>query len=65
MIVVCFGKHIGMAPIIFCKLFMVFVSSKKDNSKKLPIKKISEIFTPSQEEYVLLELKNSWGDRCV
>ena len=48
------------APIIFYKLFMVCVGSKRDNTKKLPIKKISEIFTPSQEGYVLLELKNNW-----
>lgn len=48
------------APFIFYKLFMICVGSKRDNTKKLPIKKISEIFTPSQEGYVLLELKNNW-----
>ena len=47
--------------IVFYRILMPCVGSRRGIISKLHYKKLSNIFTTSQEGYVLLELKNNWG----
>ena len=46
--------------IVFYRILMPCVGSRRGIISKLHYKKLSNIFTTSQEGYVLLELKNNW-----
>ena len=46
--------------IVFYRILMPCVGSRRGIISKLHYKKLSNIFTISQEGYVLLELKNNW-----
>ena len=48
------------ASLVFFRLFMPCVGNKKNYVNQMHLKKLSEIFTPSQEGYVRLELINNW-----
>ena len=47
--------------IVFYWLLMPCVGSRREIILKLHYKKLSNIYTTSQEGYILLELKNNWG----
>ena len=46
--------------IVFYRMLMPCVGSRRDIISKLHYKKLSNIYTTSQEGYILLELKNNW-----
>ena len=46
--------------IVFYRILMPCVGSRREIISKLHYKKLSNIYTTSQEGYVLLELKNNW-----
>jgi len=46
--------------VVFYRLLMPCVGSRRGIISKLHYKKLSNVFTTSQEGYVLLELKNNW-----
>jgi len=46
--------------IVFYRMLMPCVGSRREIISKLSYKKLSNVFTTSQEGYVLLELKNNW-----
>ena len=46
--------------VVFYQLLMPCVGSRRGIISKLHYKKLSNIYTTSQEGYVLLELKNNW-----
>lgn len=48
------------APLVFYRLFLPCVGSVKQFQKRLHQEKISDIYTVSQEGYVLLELTNNY-----
>ena len=48
------------SSIVFYRLFMPCVGNKRNYVNQMHLKKLSEIFTPSQEGYVLIELLNNW-----
>ena len=41
---------------------MICIGSKRDNTKKIPIKKVSGIFTPYQEGYVFTGTEEQLGE---
>ena len=46
--------------VVFYRMLMPCVGSRREIILKLSYKKLSNVFTTSQEGYVLLELKNNW-----
>ena len=48
------------SSIVFYQLFMPCFGNKRNYINQMHLKNLSEIFTPSQEGYVLIELLNNW-----